>query len=155
MDYKKLNNKGMLARDYLIMLVIFSLFTGIAALIVADLSSEGSGYNVTGIVDEDFEDTYNRINELEGTIGQMGNATKSKEGLGILGGVAEGFFGATISVIELTFSSFSIVRETLVAMMYSFGIPPIIANLAFSAIMMILTIIIVFVVVSSLTKTKM
>lgn len=155
MGTEKLNKDAMLARDYMIALVIFSLVAGIGGLLVADITSEGAGYNVPNVTDANFDDTYNRLSELDSTIGQMGNSTKSKEGLGILGGVAEGFFGATISVINLMFDSFSIVNDTLAAFVESFGIPPQLANLIFPAIIMILTIIIVFVVISSLTKTKM
>jgi len=155
MDNKKLNNKGMLARDYMIALVIFSFVAGIGGLLVTDITGSNAGYNVSNVSNPDFDDTYNRLSELDSTIGQMGNSTKSKEGLGILGGVAEGFFGATISVINLMFDSFSIVSDTLTAFVESFGIPPQIANLIFPTIMMIITIIIIFVVISSLTKTKM
>jgi hypothetical protein len=49
MDYKQLNKKGMLMRDYVIILVLFGVVAGIGGLIASDMSSSEYGYNITNI----------------------------------------------------------------------------------------------------------
>jgi vacuolar-type H+-ATPase subunit I/STV1 len=154
MDHKQLNKKGMLMRDYVIMLVLFGVIAGIGGLIVSDMSSPEYGYNITNMSDPSFDSAYNRATETQQLAEQMGNASTSKEGLETIGGL-ELLFGSTRTVIQLVAGSFNMIRETSASMAMSFGIPLEIANLLFGAIISILIIIIVFVIVSSLTKTKM
>jgi len=149
-----MNNKGMLARDYVIIIIIFSLFAGIAGLIVYDMADSQNGYNVTNMTDGNFDNSYNKVQYAEGIVNKMENSTTSKEGLGLLGGV-ELFFGSTVTVIQIVFGSLDTVNDVFASFMTTFGIPPTIANLVFPALLAIITTILVFVVISSLTKTKM
>jgi len=144
----------MLARDYVIMIIIFSVFAGIGGLIVYDMADNTNGYGVTNMTDGNFDSAYNKVQYAEGITNQMANSTTSKEGLGLLGGV-ELFFGSTVTVIQIVFGSLGTVNSVFGAMITTFGIPSSIANLIFPAILAIITTILVFVVVSSLTKTKM
>jgi hypothetical protein len=84
----------------------------------------------------------------------MGNASTSKEGLETIGGL-ELLFGSTRTVIQLVAGSFTITRSVFVSFTATFGIPLEIANILFGAIISIIIVIIVFVIISSLTKTKM
>jgi vacuolar-type H+-ATPase subunit I/STV1 len=154
MEYKKLNKKGMLMRDYVIILVLFSVIAGLGGLVVSDMASSDNGYNITNMSDPTFDSAYNRATETQQMAGQLGNASTSKEGLETIGGL-DLLFGSTRTVIQLVAGSFSMIKETAVDMTMSFGIPLEIANLLFGAIISIIIIIIAFVIVSSLTKTKM
>jgi hypothetical protein len=84
----------------------------------------------------------------------MGNESLSDEGLSTAGGV-ELLYGSTKAVIQLVAGSFLVVRNVLSSMTLSLGIPLEVGNILFGAVISILIIIIVFVVISSLTKTKM
>ena len=143
-----------LARDWVITIIIFSLFAGIAGLIVYDLSDPVNGYNVANMTDGNFDAAYNQIQYSEGITKQMADASTSKEGLGLLGG-AELFFGSTVTVIQIVFGSLGTVNSVFGAMIGTFGVPPGLANLIFPGLLAIITTILVFVVISSLTKTKM
>jgi hypothetical protein len=148
------NKKGLLAREWIIGLIIFSVICGIFGLVVSDMASSDNGYNVANMSDSNFDAAYNQVSNTSGIAGQMGNATVSKEGLSTFGSV-ELFFGSTISVIQLTFGSLSMVNNVFTNIFHSFGIPSVLANIIFPAIISIITVILVFIVVSSLTKTKM
>lgn len=143
----------MLARDYVIILIIFSVFAGIGALIVTDIASEDTGYD-TNISNSNFDSSYNKMEDLTELSSQLSNATTSSSGLGLLGGGIEIIFTATVAVIKLVFDSFSMVNGVFTSMVTSFGIPLSIANIIFPALLSIITVILVFVVISSLTKTK-
>jgi len=144
----------MLARDWVIVIILFSLFSGIGGLIVYDMADSNNGYNVQNMTDGNFDSAYNNVQYAEDITNQMANSTTSKEGLGLLGSV-DLFFGSTVTVIQIVFGSLGTLNNVLGSMIGTFGIPIGIANLVFPAIIAIVTTILVFVVVSSLTKTKM
>jgi hypothetical protein len=154
MDYKKLNKRGMLARDYVLILIVFSLFVGLGALVVSDMASPDNGYNVANMSDPNFDSTYNKLQYTSNLVQDMGNETTSNQGLSFQG-TTELLFGSTTTVIQLVFNSLSMVNTVFSGMVQTMGIPASIANLVFPAILSILTVILVFVVISSLTKTKM
>ena len=56
-----MNNKGMLARDYVITIIIFSLFAGVGGLIVYYMADSQNGYNVTNMTDGNFDNSYNKV----------------------------------------------------------------------------------------------
>jgi len=144
----------MLARDWVICIILFSLFAGIGGLIVYDLASADNGYNVVNMTDSSFDAAYNKVQYAETITNQMGNSTTSSQGLGLLG-TTELFFGSTWTVITIVFGSLGMVNNVFSSFTSSFGIPPSLANLVFPAIIAIITTILVFVVVSSLTKSKL
>lgn len=144
----------MLARDWVIVIILFSLFAGIGSLIAYDMADPQSGYNIENMTNDNFDSAYNKVQYAESITNQMANSTTSKEGLGLLGGV-ELFFGSTVTVVQIVFGSLGTVNNVFASMIGTFGIPLPLANLVFPAIIAIITTILVFVVVSSLTKTKM
>jgi hypothetical protein len=155
MNFQKIiNKKGLLMRDYVIILVFFSLFVGISGLIVSDLSGVSEGYNISNLSEDSFDDTYNKMDYVNDLSSKLGNSTTSKEGLTILGTI-DMVFGSTLTVIQLVGNSFSVVRDIFTNMVSLFGIPVEIGNILFGAILSIIIIIIAFVIISSLTKTKM
>jgi hypothetical protein len=153
MEYAKLNKRALLMRDYVILLVLFGVIAGIGGLIVSDVASPTHGYNVTNMTDSSFDSAYNQVSYTTELAETMGNESFSEEGMSTLGGI-ELLFGATKSVFQLVGGSLSMVKNTMTSMTTSFGIPLEIANLLFGAILSIIIILIVFVIISSLTKTK-
>jgi hypothetical protein len=149
----KWNKKGLLARDYVIMLILFFLIAGIGALLVSDISSNGEGYNVNNMSNPSFDANYNKLSETAGDMARAGNQTRT--GLGKLLGNVDVFFSSTSTVLDIVFGSFTMVNAIFSNFAQDFGMPPQIANLIFPALLAIITTIIVFVAISSLTKSKM
>ena len=144
----------MLARDWVVIIILFSLVVGIMNLVVYDMADPVNGYNVQNVTDPNFDSAYNKVDYASSITSNMANETTSNEGLGFLGG-AELFFGSTVTVIQIVFGSLGTVNGIFASFITTFGIPPSLANIIFPAILAIITTILVFVVVSSLTKTKM
>jgi hypothetical protein len=143
----------MLARDYVIILIIFSLVAGLGAVIVNDMNSSDNGYSTINVTNANFDSTYNRLSNIStDLVTQSSNETKS--GFGKLVSNTEIFFGSTLVIFGLIFDSFSMVNNVFASFITDFGIPVQVANLIFPAIIMIITTIIIFVVISSWTKTK-
>ena len=141
-------------RDYVIMIILFSVVAGLGALVVSDVASSEHGYNISNMTDISFNSAYNQVEYTSGIAETMGNESLSDEGLSTAGGV-ELLYGSTKAVIQLVAGSFLVVRNVLSSMTLSLGIPLEVGNILFGAVISILIIIIVFVVISSLTKTKM
>lgn len=146
------NKKALLARDYVIMLIIFSVIIALGGLLVSDLNSSGEGYGVQNVTDETFSENYDRLSETTNDINLAANQTRS--GFGKLLGSFDVFFSATATVFDIVFGSFSMVNSVFENFATDFGVPPQIANIIFPALLAIITTIIVFVAISSLTKTK-
>lgn len=142
----------MLMRDYLILILLFGAVAGLGGLIVSDMSDPINGYGVN-MTDPSFDGAYNQATYAQGLAEQMGNETGSSEGMDTLGGT-ELLFGSTKAVFQLVLGSFNMVRTTFVSMTSTFGIPLSIANILFGVVLSAIIITIVFVIISSLTKTK-
>ena len=71
MGVEIMNKKGMLARDFIIILALFGAITGIGALIVVDMASSESGYNVTNMTDETFQSNYDTLTDISDDVDLM------------------------------------------------------------------------------------
>jgi len=150
-----MNKKGeMLARDWIIVLILFGVVVSLGALYVADIASSDNGYNETDLIDENFQSRYDTLSETSENIYQMQNATSSGEGLSTISTFTT-TFKATFSVISIVFGSFGIATDTFSNMAMDFGIPSVVANIFFGAVLVILIAVIIFVVISSVSQGKL
>ena len=144
----------MLARDWMIVLVLFGVVTGIGYLAVSEMASPGSGYNVSGMEDEHFQENYDTLEETSDTIYQMQNTTTSEEGISTISTYTT-MFTATFSIISLVFGSFSVANNVMSNFATDFGVPSQIANIIFPSILVIIIVVIVFIVISSVSQSKL
>ncbi len=149
-----MNKKGMLARDWVMVLILFGTITGLGYLIVEDMASSDSGYNVENMTDENFQENYDTLSDTIDDVYLMQNATSSGEGMNIFSTFTT-MFKATFTIISIVFGSFDMVRDTMTNFAEDFGVPSIIANLIFPAILVIIIAIIVFVIISSVSKGRL
>jgi len=149
------NKKGeMLARDYFVILVLFGLLTGIGALIVADIASSDSGYDIENMTNENYKNRYDTLNKTSEYIGSMANETASSEGLSVASTYTT-MFSATFNVIGTVFGSFGLVKDTGSYLMIDAGVPSALGNLVIGAIMALIIGILVFVIISSVSRGKL
>ena len=148
------NKKGMLARDWIIMLVIFGAITSLGFLFVADMAGTETGYNVSGMVDPDFQEDYNTLSNTSTDIYKMQNATASGEGMSVISTYTE-VFKATFSIISIVFGSLGIVNNVLANFAIDFGVPTAVANIIFPAILVMIIATLVFVIISAVSKGRM
>lgn len=149
-----MNKKAMLARDFIIILVLFGAVTGISALIVIDMAGENTGYDIENMTNEKFQENYNTLTETSTTIYKMQDATMSKEGTSVLSPYTT-TIQALISVISLIFGSVNVAGNTMANFAEDFGVPSAISNIFFPMMLVIVIVIIVFVIISSVSKGRM
>ena len=148
------NKKGMLARDWIIMLVIFGVITGLGFLFVTDMAGTDTGYNVSGMVDENFQENYDTLTNSSTSIYKMQNATASEEGMSVISTFTE-VFKATFSIISIIFGVIVSLNGVLANFAIDFGVPTVVANIMFPAILVIIIATLVFVIISAVSKGRM
>lgn len=156
MEYKLKNNlmrnkKGFLARTWLISFVTAIAIIGLGYLMVQGLATK---YDNVAVIDENFQSTYNKYSDLQGDIDSMFEEASSDEGLSFVG-IYEVTFGATFTIIQLIFSSLLLPGQMLKQFALDTGAPSLVANIIFTLPLIIITIMIVLVVISSISKGKL
>ena len=150
-----MNRKGeMLARDWVIVLILFGAVLSLAYLSVADIASSESGYGVENMTDSGFQERYDTFTRTSQDIYLAQNATASGEGLSTTSTFTT-TFKATFSVISIVFGSFSLANDAMGNFATDFGVPSAVANIIFPALLAILIAVIIFVVISSVSQGKL
>ena len=144
----------MLVRDFIIVLILFGLVTGIGYLVVEDVASSDKGYDVENMTNPDYQERYDTLTDTTTVVYQMQNATASKEGLSVVSTYTT-MFKSTFSVIGLVFGSFGIVTSTLSNFAQDLGMSSGLANLLVGAVFTIIITIIVFIVISSVSRGRL
>jgi len=144
----------MLARDFVIILILFGLVSGIGYLVVEDVASSEKGYNIANMSDENYQSRYDTLTDTTSNIYKMQNATTSKEGMSVVSTYTT-LFKSTFNVIGLVFGSFGMVTETSNNFLNDIGMDSALANLIVGAVLVIIIAVIVFIVISSVSRGRL
>jgi len=144
----------MLARDWVIVLVLFGFVAGTGYLIVEDVASSDSGYNVENMTDESYSRRYDTLTNSTQDILLMQNATASGEGMTVIS-VFTTMFQATFSVITIVFGSFGMATTTMTNFGQDLGMSSGMANLVFGSILVLIIATIVFIIISSISRGRL
>ena len=143
--------KGFIARDWVLGTLIFS---GLIALMYVMWASAATDYGRTDLIDEDFNNSYNKFARDTDRINTAFDTAGSEQGLTTLGSV-ELLFQSSFTVINLVFTGVSSFGAQIGDAGERFGIPTDISRIIFPLFLAAIAIIIVFVVVSSVTRDKL
>ena len=146
----KMNKKGWVARDFIIAMLVFS---GVLAMFVVMIGSIANDYDNTDIISPDFSDKFDKFSENVDTGGEMWAASTGEGGLSLVG-TADLLFFSTFKVISLVFDSVNIAWTQMAEFGEFFGIPSVISNIFVGLIFTILTVIIVFIIISSIRSGR-
>jgi len=146
----KMNKKGWVARDFIIAMLVFS---GVLAMFVLMIGSVANDYNNTDIISPEFSDKFDKFSENVDTGGEMWAASSGEGGLSLVG-TADLLFFSTFKVISLVFDSVSLAWTQMAEFGEFFGIPSVISNIFVGLIFSILTVMIVFIIISSIRSGK-
>jgi len=146
----KLNKKGWVARDFIIAMLVFS---GVLAMFVVMIGSIANDYDNTDIISPDFSDKFDKFSENVDTGGEMWAASTGEGGLSLVG-TADLLFFSTFKVISLVFDSVNIAWTQMTEFGEFFGIPSVISNIFVGLIFTILTVMIVFIIISSIRSGR-
>ena len=146
----KINKKGWVAREFIIAMLVFS---GVLAMFVVMIGSVANDYDNTDIISPEFSDKFDKFSENVDTGGEMWAASTGEGGLSLVG-TADLLFFSTFKVISLVFDSVNLAWTQMVEFGDFFGIPSVISNIFVGLIFTILTVIIVFIIISSIRSGK-
>ena len=146
----KINKKGWVARDFIIAMLVFS---GVLAMFVVMIGSIANDYDNTDIISPEFSDKFDKFSENVDTGGEMWAASTGEGGLSLVG-TADLLFFSTFKVISLVFDSVNIAWTQMTEFGEFFGIPSVISNIFVGLIFTILTVMIVFIIISSIRSGR-
>lgn len=146
-----MNKKGFIARDFVVALILFS---GVIALMTLAIASIADDYGNTDVINEDFADKFDRLEDNTGRVTEMFDSTSGKGGLSLIG-TFDVLFNGAFSVISLVFSGVTSVGSQLLGFSEFFGIPAEVAGVFFTIILSIMTALVVFIVISSVSRREL
>lgn len=153
MDLKNLkkNKKGeFLARHWFVVLILFGVFIALGALMVSDMANE---YNEPDMEDESFSDDYDTASQARDDISEIRDSTGGKSGKETISPYIT-MFKSTFTAINVVIDSFQSTKDAMSNMGQDFGIPPQIANIIFPAIITIIVGLIIFVIISAVSRGR-
>ena len=142
------DKKGFLARDWIIAAILFS---GVIALFVLATGGMVDEYGTPNVTSPAFERTFDKLSNNTGIAQSMWEKTSGEEGLSTVGTFTL-LFSSTFEVIRLVFSSVTLAGESLFGFTEYFGIDSKVAFVVTTIAFACLSVVIVFIVISSLSR---
>jgi len=109
-------------------------------------------YGEDDLVDETYQENYDKFNETSGNYRTLFQDISDGSGLSLVFTATFGIFQALFDVVKLTFASVEVMDTITTNLVIDFGIPEEIANVIFPLISAIVSILLIFVVVSSINR---
>lgn len=144
----KMNKRGFVLRDWVVASILFSGIIAMAILSVASLSED---YNNPNVVDAEFQSKFDRFENETDRAAELFSTATSKEGLSLVG-TFDVLFGSTFTVISLVFGSVSAIGEQIAGFGEYFGIPSDVSKVFFTILLACISVLIVFIVISSVSR---
>lgn len=144
------NKKGFLTRDFIMAGVLFS---GMIALFVLSIAGIQDEYDSTLLTDEDFAENYDRLTEQVGKVETARKAAAAGEGLSFLG-TFDVTFQSTFVVFQMIYSTLDLFNDMTSTFAEDFGLDPTVTSIAFTIGLVLLTIVIVWGIVSSISRGR-
>lgn len=129
------------------------LFSGIVALFVLMVAGIQSEYDSTLLTDEEFADTYNKLEAQAGKISTARSAAATGEGLTFIG-TFDVAFQSTFTVIQMIWSTLDLFGNMTDSFALDFGLDPTIVDIVFTVALVLLTISLVWTWISSISRGK-
>ncbi len=150
MKLQRINKKGFLTRDFVQAGI---LFTGIVALMVLMVGGIADEYDNTDIVSEEFSTNYDQLTSVTDNIETIRKTTTSGSGLSFRG-LFDVAFGAAFTGIQLVFSTLTLFGSVMSNFAQDFGVPKAVADILFIIGFSIITVVLIFVWLSSISRGK-
>ena len=145
-----INKKPFLTRNFVIAGVLFSGIIALFVLAVAGISDE---YDSVLLTNEDFGETYNKLVEQTERIETARAASATGDGLSFIG-TFDVAFQATFTVIQMVFQTLDLFGDITGSFATDFGVDPTVTRITFLIALAILTTLIVFNWISSISRGK-
>lgn len=145
-----INKKPFLTRNFVIAGVLFSGIVALFVLAVAGISDE---YDSVLLTNEDFGETYNKLIEQTERIETARASAATGDGLSFIG-TFDVAFQATFTVIQMVFQTLDLFGDITGSFAADFGVDPNVTRITFLIALAILTTLIVWTWISSISRGK-
>lgn len=149
-ELKFSSKKGFLTRDFVMAGILFSGLIALFVLAIAGISDE---YGTTILTNEDFAANYDRLTEQTERIETARATTAAAGGLSFVGAF-DVAFQSTFTVIQLVFSTLNLFGDITGSFAEDFGLDPTVTRIVFLIALALLTIVIVWTWISSISRGK-
>lgn len=129
------------------------LFSGMVALFVLAVAGISDEYDSVLLTNEDFGDTYDRLVEQTERIETARAAAATGDGLSFIG-TFDVAFQATFTVIQMVFQTLDLFGDITGSFAADFGVDPTVTRITFLIALAILTTLIVWTWISSISRGK-
>lgn len=146
-----MNKKAFLTRDFLIAGV---LMLGVISLMILAVQDVAINYDRQDIIDEDFAANYAQLDNITESVAVILDTTRnSGSGLSFKGAF-DVTFGAAFTAIQLVFSTLGLLQNIFINFAVDFGIPTAVSNILFIVGFSSITVTLIFIWLSSISRGK-
>ena len=142
--------KGFVTRDFLMAGILFS---GIIALFVLAIAGISDEYDSTLLINDEFAENYDRLTAQTEKIETARSAASTGEGLSFIG-TFDVAFQSTFTVIQMVFGTLDLFGDMTGSFAEDFGFDPTVTRILFTIALAMLTIVIVWVWISSISRGR-
>lgn len=147
---KIITKKAFLTRNFVIAGILFS---GVVALWVLAIAGIGDEYNSDLLTNPEFAENYNRLVEQTERIETARETAAAGEGLSFIG-TFDVAFQSTFTVIQMVFQTLDLFGDITSSFAEDFGLDPTVTRIVFIIALAILTTLIVWTWISSISRGK-
>ena len=143
---KTINKKSFLTRDFIIAGVLFSGLIALWVLAVAGISDE---YDSNLLTNKQFAENYDKLTEQTERI----ETARGTAGLSFIG-TFDVAFQSTFTVIQMVFQTLNLFGDITGSFAEDFGLDPTVTKIVFLIALSILTVYLVWIWISSISRGK-
>ncbi len=144
------NKKAFLTRDFIFAAALFSTIYALFSLGITGVADQ---YDDTSLINADISNNYNRLQETSDSMDIALASVRSGEGLGFRGAF-DVAFAATFTVFQLVLGTLGLYGDVMASFASDFGLDRQVVNILFTLGFIGITITIVFVWLSSISRGK-
>lgn len=144
------NKKSFLTREFIMAGVLFS---GMIALWVLAIGGISDQYDSTLLVNDEFADNYDRLTEQTEKIETARKTAAAGGGLSFIG-TFDVAFQSTFTVIQMVFSTLDLFGDMTGSFAEDFGLDPTVTKIVFLIALALLTVVLVWTWISSISRGK-
>jgi len=145
-----MQKKPFLTRDFVIAGLLFS---GLIALWVLAIAGIGDQYDSDLLTNPDFAEKYDKLTEQTQKIETARRAAAAGEGLSFVG-TFDVAFQSVFTIFQMIFSTLNLFGNMTLSFAEDFGFDPTVTSVVFIIALAVLTVLIVWNIVSSISRGK-
>ncbi len=149
-NLKVINKKGFLTRNFIAAGILFSGMVALFVLMIGGISDE---YDSTLLTNEDFAANYDTLVEQTNRIETAREASAAGDGLSFLGNF-DVAFQSTFTVFQMIFQTLDLFGGMSDGFSEDFGVDPSVVRITFLIALSLLTMYIVWNIISSISRGK-